>query len=62
MGKKSKKSGLTKQGVRNLDHLPSKSVGIRLPEPPKQASLPMICYHLSGDDYGYCRACGEFMG
>jgi hypothetical protein len=44
---------LTKQGVRNLDHLPSISKGVRLPEPP----VPVACKHKSKrevDFYGLC--------
>lgn len=34
---------LTKQGVRNLDTIPSKSKGIKLPEPPKN----QFCKHVN---------------
>lgn len=37
---------LTKQGVRNLDHLPSKSRGRVLDEPPK---ISRICRHPESD-------------
>lgn len=48
----------TKQGVRNLDKLPGKSKGVRLPEPPKASQ---VCLHpwVETTEYGdtVCRSC-----
>ena len=53
---------LTKQGVRNLDLIPVKSVGRKLPMPPKEAT---VCRHdggmyehpMTGDTT--CKLCGQ---
>jgi hypothetical protein len=53
---------LTRQRVRDLNSLPGKSKGIRLPEPPKEA---IVCKHrfepipwdIAGDSR--CINCGE---
>lgn len=56
-------TGLTKQGVRNLDALPAKPAGKRLEAPPLQSQ---VCRHpmdrvgriwVNGDTY--CRDCGQ---
>jgi hypothetical protein len=52
---------MTKQGVRDLDSLPAKPAGIRLPEPPKHVGL---CHHPRSAELelesGFikCTACG----
>lgn len=51
---KKKRSGLTRQGVRDLNSLPSKSAGRKLPEPPKQSEG---CKHVRLWN-GICDDCG----
>jgi hypothetical protein len=49
---------MTRQGVRDLNHLQGKSVGIRLPIPPQDA---MICSHpteaIEYDSHSGCTHC-----
>ena len=51
---------LTKQGVRDLNFLPSKSRGVRLQLPPPES---LICSHraiIKTEDGKECRVCGMF--
>ena len=57
---------LMKQGVRDLSHLPGKSKGYRLPEPPRQ--MQRRCRHLHTEEcqvgytiYEKCVDCGTYV-
>ena len=55
---------LTKQGVRDLNSLPSKPRGIVLTEPPKEA-LQCKHPHIQSTMYGHCdqcSSCGQLWG
>ena len=49
---------LTKQGVRDLNHLPSRSLGVKREPPPVQRQTPH-CDHFYCE--GKCRDCGQLM-
>jgi hypothetical protein len=59
MSKKNKNNRLTRQGVRDLNHIKGKSLGIRLLMPP---IIEGFCDHPNGREDGYgvffCRDCG----
>ncbi len=57
---------LTKQGVRDLDGLPGKSRGRRLPAPPKNQERASFCKHRNRYEVGdgrfeKCEDCGGYV-
>ena len=61
-----KNQSLTRQGVRNLDSIPSKPSGRVLPEPP--SSTPVECAHrrtyevqVGREIYDKCEECGNYL-
>lgn len=58
-------SRLTKQGVRDLNHLPGKSKGRKLPDPPRPMPATAGCTHPTAfeevlpDGGSYCNLCGK---
>jgi hypothetical protein len=62
MGKKNKKVGFNKQGIRDLSHLKSTPRGIRLPDPPGMGvncEHPEEACHLHRDTgITHCTSCG----
>jgi hypothetical protein len=59
--KKKNRNGMNKQGIRTLDHLPSRSVGVRLEFPPGMVDNgcvhPLNLIKLDKDGDKFCGVC-----
>lgn len=56
--------GFNKQGIRSLDHIKGKSVGIRLEEPPISEGCPHPPDRITivSEQFEKCGKCGKILG
>lgn len=62
MSRRKSMTGMTRQGVRDLNHIKGKSVGRVLQMPPDNPSLPREhCFHTRITESGRCKACNDLV-